>query len=122
MHFLRRECLLGPLLRILVLALDVLALDHIDDVLEPLAKQDSVLSTARLAKIAACKAHFGRFFFDGCLQPHRLFFLSWTDARLGQLVSQVVQRLQQLAPVCASAPSCCTCLTTSRARLFHLVE
>ena len=117
MNPLRREGLFGPLLSKEVLALGVLALNHVNDVLEPLAEQDGVLSTAWLAQIAISKAHFGSLFLDGCLEPHWLLFLLRPDTWLGQLVSQIVQRLEELASIWATA-----CTVTIRVAVDGILD
>lgn len=124
MSFLSREGTFHTLLGIVILARDVLILNHVNDPFEPFCQQYCILSAAWLAKISLCQAHFRRFFLQILLQPlWFLLFLSY--AWLGQLVRQIVQRLQKLlsisCPVLLLHAHYCGVLVSARFNHFSLL-
>ena len=98
--FLGRKYSLVRILGCSIFALLELCLNHINNTLEPLGQKNSILSTARFAQIGLGKAHLGSFLFECLLQPLWLFFILGRNARLCQLVCEIVQRLKELFTLC----------------------
>ena len=97
-RFLRREGPLHALPRVIGLARLVVVFDHVDGAFEPLGQEHGVLPAARFAEVGLGETHFRRFFLQVFLEPFG-FLILLRDARLGQLICQVVKRLQELLPV-----------------------
>ena len=94
---LRWESLLGTLLGEKSLTVLMLHFDHVEDALEPLGEKNGVLPAAWLAEVGLGEAEARCFLFDILLEPLGLVFvLISPDARLGELVGKVVERLKQL--------------------------
>ena len=101
MGLLGRESALHALFCVVILARLVLVLYHIDRALEPLGEKHGVLPAAWLAKVGLGKAHFSRLFLQVFLEPLGLLVLL-RYAWLGQLISQIVERVEKLFPVGSS--------------------
>ena len=109
MDSLRGKGLLRTVLGEVGFTILVLHLDHVHDTFEPLGKKYGILSTTWLSKVRLRQADACGLLFDVFLEPLRLVFVLFSYAWLGQLVTKVVQRLEQL-------------LLSSDVSLFHLLQ
>jgi len=98
-HSLCLEHLLCPLfLRLLAIqdTLLQLSLNQVEYAFEPLCQQHGILAAARLPQVYLSQAHPRRFLLQTLLKPLRLLFFVLLDARLDQLLCQIVEGAKEL--------------------------
>ena len=83
MDSLRGERLLWALLTEESLAILVFHLDHVDDTLEPVGEEDSILTATGLAQVGLRESDSGGFLLDVLLEPLGLILVLVLDAGFG---------------------------------------